>query len=355
MEFDLIQRYFRQPFQPLAQDMGVTLGIGDDCAIVRPPTDHLLFLTTDTLVEGVHYFPSMDPQLLGHKSLAVSVSDVLACGAKPLAFSLNLSLSMPNPEWLAGFSTGLLRAAQRWQCPLIGGDTTGMGGAKSDVISVTLLGSRHQSALPWLRSLGRAGHQLCVTGLPGAARMGLLAIADGLGQLNQFLDNTEEQRAFRSCWAEMPKTLQEQCISCLEQPQPRSQWVEQVANLMPQQPLAALDLSDGLSGDLQHLSSASQVAIVLEVSALQTLWLQAWPQAHIHLPCLVQASVAGGDDYELAFLTPKEYMPELLSVAMRTCTPLHAIGYAQAGKGVFLGYSDGRQMPLTSLSFNHFS
>ena len=167
-EFDLITRFFKRPTPRAA------LGVGDDCALLSPRPGTQLAISTDMLVEGRHFYPDVDPMLLGHKALAVNLSDLAACGATPLAFTLALSLPQADEAWLAPFSRGLLALADDHGCELIGGDTT-QGPLN---ICITVFGevpvvNGRSAAL--LRSGAQAGDDLYVSGTLGDARLALQA------------------------------------------------------------------------------------------------------------------------------------------------------------------------------------
>ncbi|MFZ2326391.1 MAG: thiamine-phosphate kinase, partial [Rhodoferax sp.] len=164
-EFELIQRYFTRP-TPKA-----VLGVGDDCALLQPGSGMQMAISTDMLVAGRHFFPDVDPRLLGHKALAVNLSDLAACGARPMAFTLALALPEANEPWLAAFAEGLLALADAHGCELIGGDTT--RGPLN--ICITVFGEV-PSRQALLRSGARAGDDVYVSGTLGDARLALEAL-----------------------------------------------------------------------------------------------------------------------------------------------------------------------------------
>ena len=164
-EFDLIARYFTRPVRKAA------LGVGDDCALIAPAPGMQLAISSDMLVEGRHFFADVDPEALGHKALAVNLSDLAACGAKPLAFTLALSLPRVNEAWLAGFSRGLLALADAHGCELVGGDTT-QGPLN---ICITVFGEV-PTGQALLRSGARPGDDIYVSGTLGDARLALEAL-----------------------------------------------------------------------------------------------------------------------------------------------------------------------------------
>ena len=222
-EFDLIERYFKRT--PSDAEGHVVVGNGDDCAILAPTPGMQLAISTDTLVEGRHFLSTVAPDKLGHKALAVNLSDLAACGARPLAFTLALTLPRVDEAWLAAFSRGLLALADEHGCALIGGDTT--AGPLS--ITITVWGEVPPGQA-LLRSGAHVGDDLWVSGWPGEAR---LALESFRGTLQPPLSG---------------ETLT-QVRARMESPTPR------VALGLGLRGLAtsAIDLSDGLMGDLQHI------------------------------------------------------------------------------------------------------
>ena len=238
-EFELIERYFKRPARQ------AVLGVGDDCAILQPAPGTQLAISCDMLVEGRHFLSTVDPRLLGHKALAVNLSDLAACGAKPLAFTLALALPRADDAWLAPFSQGLLALADAHGCELVGGDTT-QGPLN---ICITVFGevpvvNGQSQAL--LRSGARAGDDVYVSGTLGDARLALEALRGTLS---------------------LPLEVLAQARQRLERPTPRvalGQALRGVAS-------AALDISDGLLGDLRHILQASGVGATLDTSIAITL------------------------------------------------------------------------------------
>ena len=238
-EFDLIARYFTRPVHRAA------LGVGDDCALLAPAAGMQLAVSSDMLVEGRHFFADVDPEALGHKALAVNLSDLAACGARPLAFTLALALPRVDESWLAGFSRGLLDLADAHGCELVGGDTT-QGPLN---ICITVFGEV-PAGQALLRSGARAGDDLYVSGTLGDARLALEAL----------LGNTA-----------LPSEVLAAARLRLEQPTPR------VALGLALRGLAssAMDVSDGLLGDLSHILKASGVGARIDTSITATLMAHA--------------------------------------------------------------------------------
>ncbi len=250
-EFDLIARYFRRPVRRAA------LGVGDDCALLAPAAGMQLAVSSDMLVEGRHFFADVYPAHLGHKALAVNLSDLAACGARPLAFTLALALPRADEVWLQGFSEGLLALAGEHGCELVGGDTT-QGPLN---ICITVFGEV-PAGQALLRSGARPGDDLWVSGHLGDARLALDAL---LGEMP----------------VQLPPQLLAQARERLERPTPRvalGQALRGVAS-------SAIDVSDGLVGDLGHILQASGVGARINTSLAPQLMAACAGHAPGQLPC----------------------------------------------------------------------
>ncbi|MBX9869933.1 MAG: thiamine-phosphate kinase, partial [Burkholderiaceae bacterium] len=267
-EFDLIRQYFTRPSY---DDPRIALGVGDDCALLQPSAGMQLAISTDMLVEGRHFFANADPAKLGHKCLAVNLSDLAAMGAKPVAFTLALALPEAKAAWLQPFAQGMLALADLHQCSLIGGDTT--KGALT--ICITVFGELPPgSALR--RDAARVGDDIWVSGSLGDARLALAAYWNEVT-----LDAAAHERAAQR----------------MHQPTPRvalGMALRGVAH-------AALDISDGLAGDLGHILNRSQVGA--------SLFLDRLPAGEVlqqqDMDLRRRYTLAGGDDYELCFTAPR--------------------------------------------------
>lgn len=322
-EFDLIARYFTRPVRHAA------LGVGDDCALLAPRPGMQLAISSDMLVEGRHFFADVDPEALGHKALAVNLSDLAACGARPLAFTLALSLPRVDEAWLAGFSKGLLALADAHGCELVGGDTT-QGPLN---ICITVFGEVPASQA-LLRSGARAGDDIYVSGTLGDARLALEAL---LGHIH------------------LPDELLAQARQRLERPTPR------VALGLALRGIAssAMDVSDGLLGDFGHILKASGVGACIRTDeTIKLIAAGAFPSSargHFDQKLLHQCTLAGGDDYELLFTAPPQHRAAVAEAAAQSQTPVTRIGQVEATPGLRLLDAQGMPVENRFASFDHFA
>lgn len=325
-EFDLIARYFQRPQQPVTG--AVALGVGDDCALLQPAAGTQIAISCDMLVEGRHFFADVDPVTLGHKALAVNLSDLAASGARPLACTLALALPRADEIWLAGFSQGLFALADAHGCQLIGGDTT--RGPLNICITVfgevPFVNGRSQALL---RSGAQAGDDIWVSGTLGDARIALLALQ---GELT------------------LPPDLLRAARQRLEQPTPRvalGQALRGVAS-------AALDLSDGLAGDLGHILEASACGATLETAALRGLLATSAAQAGLDETQVLSLVLNGGDDYELLFTASPRLRGAVEQAGIQAAVPLTRIGRIDDKPGLRLIDAKGNEQPNCYASFDHF-
>jgi len=309
-EFDLIRRFFQRPAAP-----GVDVGVGDDCAVLVPTPGARWLVSSDMLVDGRHFLSTVAPERLGHKALAVNLSDLAACGATPRGFTLALALPRADEAWLAGFARGLLELADASGIPLIGGDTT--HGPLN--ICITVFGEAPPGQA-LLRSGARIGDEIWVSGRLGDARLALevfrgTASLDGAG--------FDIVRAAMEC------------------PTPRLALGQALRGIAT----AAIDVSDGLLGDLAHILAASGVGARIDVDALpRSSVLAAQPPA-LQLQCLL----AGGDDYELVFTAPAGALLPDVGV------PLTRIGVIEAEPGLRVVDANGVAVEHGLRSFDHFA
>ena len=322
-EFDLIARYFTRPARR------AVLGVGDDCALLQPTPGMQLAISSDMLVEGRHFFADVDPRALGHKALAVNLSDLAACGATPLAFTLALALPNINNAWLQGFSSGLWALAEQHGCELVGGDTT--RGPLN--ICITVFGEvpRGQALL---RSSACVGDDLYVSGTLGDARLALEAL---LGHISLSLDALARAR------------------TRLEQPTPRVALGQALRGIAT----AAIDISDGLTGDLAHLLKASGVGARIDTSiAINLIAASAYKTDTSGLfdaQTTLAYVLAGGDDYELAFTAPVARRPAVEAAAFASQTPVTRIGRIEQATGLRLVDTHGQLVAGQFRSFDHFA
>ncbi len=317
-EFDLIARYFTRPLRP---DSPTSLGIGDDCALLTPSPGMQIAISSDMLVEGRHFFAGADAAKLGHKCLAVNLSDLGAMGAKPLAFTLALSLPQVQADWLSAFSEGLFRLADEHGCELIGGDTT-----KGPLnICITIFGEV-PAAHALRRDAAKAGDDIWVSGTLGDARLALAAC------------NMEVQLA--------PDDFAQAALR-LDQPTPRVALGTALRGIAR----AAIDVSDGLIGDLRHILKRSGVGAELNVDALPFGAVL----AKQNLDLRRRFALAGGDDYELCFIAPAACRSDVEAAARQSATPVMRVGSITAEAGLRLADANGALVDLSVSSFDHFA
>jgi thiamine-monophosphate kinase len=320
----LIAKYFR----PMAKHPGA-LGLADDAAVLTPPPGCDLVLTTDGVIAGVHVFADDRPQDIARKALRMNLSDLAAKGARPVGFLLALALPSGTDEtWLAGFAAGLADDAERYGCPLLGGDTDHTPGPFS--VSITAFG-----AVPQGRIVRRAGakvtHAIVVTGTIGDAALGVLLRRD---------------ESLARKWG-----LSEPMSSHLRQryllPQPRTA----LAGTVLEFATAAMDISDGLAGDLAKLCRASDVATELDVAGLPLS--EAARAAVAAESSLLETVLTGGDDYEVLLTVVPERLAAFLAAAQAVGVPVTVIGAITAGHGVRF-FKDGNALSFSRPSYSHF-
>jgi thiamine-monophosphate kinase len=313
-EFDLIAKYFTRSVKRAA------LGVGDDCALFATSPGMQLAVSSDMLVEGRHFLSTVAPERLGHKALAVNLSDLAACGARPVGFTLALAMPRVDERFLEGFARGLLALADEHDCELIGGDTT-QGPLN---LCITVFGELPVGQA-LLRSGARPGDDLYVSGTLGDARAALEVFRGGLAV---------DGAAFESLRRAM------------EQPQPRVGLGQALRGIAT----SAIDVSDGLLGDLGHVLRRSQLGATLEVDAL--------PRSAVlrTLPAALQReyTLAGGDDYELVFSAPPARAAEVAQAANASGVEVTRIGRLHAEPGLRLLDASGAAVANAFGSFDHF-
>ena len=319
-EFDLIKRYFRRDRAP---GPNTVLGIGDDCALLSPTPGRLLAVSSDMLVEDRHFFAGADPFTLGHKCLAVNLSDLAAMGAAPLGFTLALSLPAADPAWLDAFSRGLFALADAHGCELLGGDTT-----KGPLnVCITIFGEL-EPGRALRRDAARARDDIWISGTLGDARLWLAARRSEVA-----LDTADHATTAQRMHAPTPRVA--------------------LGRLLAQGGLAhaALDISDGLVGDLNLILAASRVGAVLDVDALPTgPALQRQPRALRR-----RFAAAGGDDYELCFTASVQQRDAILAAGEASGTAVTRVGTITAEAGLRLVDADGAALDLQLGGWDHFS
>lgn len=317
-EFELIERFFKRTSRH------ADVGIGDDCAIWTPSPGHQLALSADMLVEGRHFLSTVNPRDLGHKALAVNLSDLAACGATPRAFLLSLSLPRVDEVWLSGFSEGLFALADAKGCELIGGDTT-QGPLN---VAITVMGEvPAQTAI--LRSGAQVGDDVYVSGHLGDARLAL--------------------EAFRGS-VSLPQPVLELARSRMERPDPRTALGISLRGVAT----AMADISDGLLGDLGHILKASHVGADIQTAAIQNLMLTRgmWPCPQ---DLLQRCVLSGGDDYELVFTCPPSQHSHVQSLSEACGISVTRIGRITAAPRLHLLTENGDLLPNAFTSFDHFA
>jgi thiamine-monophosphate kinase len=320
-EFDLIARYFTRA-TPRA-----VVGPGDDCAVIAPRAGMQLAVSTDMLVEGRHFLSTVDPRRLGHKSLAVNLSDLAACGAQPLACTLALAMPRVDVAWLEGFAAGFHALADAHGCELIGGDTT----AGPLNICVTVFG---EVPVPGaggaiLRRGARAGDEVWVSH-PIGGGVGDARLALEVFRANVALEGEAFERVRRA----------------MELPEPRVALGLALRGLAS----AAIDASDGLLGDLSHLLRRSGVGATVEADAVpRSADLAAQPAAVQRL-----CTLSGGDDYELVFTAPAASHRQVLAAAREASVGVSRIGVIEPEPGLRVVDAHGHPIENGWTSFDHF-
>jgi len=316
MEFDLIARHFTRTTP------GAVLGVGDDCALLAPTAGMQLAVSSDMLLEGRHFSPQDSPAGIGHKSLAVNLSDLAAMGATPRWATLSIALPAADDAWLTAFARGFFRLADLHGIELVGGDTT--RGALT--LSITVMGE-----VPPGQALRRDGAQpgddIWVSGVIGSAA---LALAYRQGRL--FMEQIDAAKV----------------LPALYLPTPRVELGIALRGIAH----SAIDISDGLLGDLGHILERSHVGATLELAALPTLPVV---QAYLHEAVARDCVLAGGDDYELCFTAPTGKRAAVLAAAESAGVAVTRIGQIHAAAGLTVRDADGQALPFEHTGYDHFA
>ena len=320
----LIARYFR----PLATDAGA-FALGDDAAILKAMGEDIV-VTTDAIVEGVHFLPGDPPDTVAQKALRVNLSDLAAKGAAPAGFVLTLALRAADDGWLVPFARGLGADSSQFGCPLLGGDTVSTPGPV--MISITAFG-RVAAGRMVRRSGAEPGDRVVVTGTIGDAALGLDILKGG---------------AVAAALAD-DAAAREMLVGRYRVPQPRNA----LAQAIRDHAHAAMDVSDGLAGDLAKLCAASGVSAVIDVPGIP---LSAAAAAVLASRAAgIEALVSGGDDYEILCAIPEDGFEAFAGAAAVAGVAVSSIGTVIAGRAAprFLD-AQGRDLPLPRLSYSHF-
>lgn len=321
MEFDLIAKHFTRATP------GAVLGVGDDCALLAPSPGMQLAVSSDMLLEGRHFSPQDSPAGIGHKSLAVNLSDLAAMGAAPRWATLAIALPEENDAWLTAFARGFFRLADLHGIELVGGDTT--RGALT--ISITVIGEvPPQQALR--RDGAQPGDDVWVSGVIGSAAM---ALAYRQGRL--FMEQIDAARV----------------LPALYLPAPRVELGIALRGIAA----SAIDISDGLLGDLGHILERSQAATTpigarLEFASLPTLPVV---QKYLHEAVARECVLAGGDDYELCFTAPAGKQDAVKAAARSAGVAVTRIGCITDAPGLVVVDADGKPLPIVRTGYDHFA
>ena len=314
-EFNLIAKYFTRPVKI------ATLGVGDDCALIGISAGCELAVTTDTLVSGIHFFADADPEKLGHKVLAVNLSDLAAMGALPRYVTLALTLPTIDESWLAAFSRGFFSLADEWGVELIGGDTT------CGPLSITLTALGEVGIGQALRRDGAMeGDDIWVSGSLGAAALALMHMQGAIKLVPEVFEIAAER---------------------LHQPNPRIALGRALVGVAS----SAIDVSDGLVADLTHICERSGLSAQVDWAAVPRFASLQSVSVENQITC----ALTGGDDYELCFTAPQSKREELLCISNDTVLPLAKIGSMQRGEPkVYVRDERGEEVKLASPGFDHF-
>ena len=315
-EFDLIERYFKRP---VPQGM---LGGGDDCALFTAPPGKQIATSTDLLLEGRHFFSDVDPRALGHKALAVNLSDLAAMGAKPIGCLLGLGLPSIDTSWIEKFAEGFYALANVYACPLIGGDTT--RSLQGITLSVTVFGFV-DPLHAMRRNAAQPGDEIWVSGYLGAADIACRMLAGEIARDPALLTRIRHT---------------------LELPVPRVALGLRLAEYVH----AAIDVSDGLLQDLSHILTASGCgAQILEAQLPIHSALRDLPES-----LLRQAALAGGDLYELCFTAPVSARTAIQAIGDELNIPLNSIGTITLKQGLQVLDAAGVIVSELPAGFDHF-
>jgi thiamine-monophosphate kinase len=325
LEFDLIKTFFDRG--PARQ---AVLGIGDDCALVELASNETLAISTDMLVEGKHFFADVSPRSLGHKALAVNLSDLAAMGAQAQSFTLAIALPQVDPAWLEEFSKGLFELADRSHCELIGGDTT----QGPLTLSITVLGSLPKG-VALRRDGAQLGDDLWVSGSLGGPSFAVrerYAVIASSGAIKL---------------VPYPSHVPQACIDKLERPEPRLSLGVALRHLAS----SAIDISDGLLGEVGHLCERSRCGARIRVDQIPLINCL----SHRPVKECQQLVLTGGDEYELCFTAATENRAHIRRIAQDLGLALSIVGEITAGGSIELVDEEDRPVLFRGLAHQHFS
>ncbi|WP_426369763.1 thiamine-phosphate kinase [Pseudocolwellia sp. HL-MZ7] len=317
-EFDLISRYFSQQ---TAKRKDVVLGIGDDCALLAPAENQHIAVTTDTLVAGVHFPENTSPRAIGHKAVAVNLSDLAAVGAEPTWISLALTLPNVDQEWISEFSIGVFELCEYYNVQLVGGDTT------QGPLSITITAQGIVPKSKFIRrSTAKAGDWLYVTGELGDAALALQNIQGKVG---------------------LAESVKGQVLQQLDYPKPRVL----AGQALRDYATSAIDISDGLLADLAHICKASEVGakVILENVPISAAMLETLGREKA-----IELAVSGGDDYELLFSVSEDNKVGMETALSNLGIPHTCIGQLNRQETITT-VLDGEKVILNGQGFEHFA
>ena len=311
LEFSLINKYFNL-YKTKAYK-----GIGDDAALIKKDNNHLWAISTDMLNEKTHFLPNTDPFNLGWKALAVNISDIYAMGGVPKFALLAIALPKVKADWMEEFSNGLFSCAKKYRVELIGGDTT--KGSLS--ISICILGEVFKKNV-LLRSNAKKEDDIWVTGELGLAALGLAKLRNKV---------------------QLPQSLSKKAIEALEKPMLHSSIIQNMAKLSH----SAIDISDGLIADLNHILEASKVGADI---SLKDIPMNSW----IKRNKLFDIGLSGGDDYQLLFTTPKKNRNKINLISKIPSIKLTRIGNIKKTKCLDIIDHKGMLYKIKKRGYDHF-
>jgi thiamine-monophosphate kinase len=323
-EFDIITRYFDRAglrADPNAH-RNITLGIGDDCALLTVPRGKQLALSMDVLVEGVHFPKAADPARIAYRALAVNLSDLAAMGAEPLCFTLGLTLPKAEEAWLEKFSDGLLECAQQYRCPLAGGNL-----AKGPLQIAIQVQGLVPGGAALLRSGAKAGHDIYVSGATGRAGLTL--------------------EYWQGKCAGVTDAQREELFAAYYRPEPRLALGVALRGIAS----AAQDVSDGLLADLAHIARSSKVRMNIEIAAIPLAGVLTALRTSTDV---FRLALTAGDDYELVFTAPAGKKKAVAAAAKKAGVRVTRIGKVEKGEGVTVLDLSGSPLEFTGAGYDHF-